>query len=296
MNEVEAYVAEVRAALADLGPAVREELLEDLTEHLAEVAAEGDGPLRSRLGPPAQYAAELRATVDVGQPGPRQARLRWAAAVESVRGRLRAADLRLGPLIGYAKASDYLRLLRPAWWLLRGYLAVMAVDLAVDFDGPTALLPRVGGSVPVGFVVLVGFLVGSIWLGRRHDRLRPWARYTLGVASVYLAVLAVVGAALVDGDATDPAGGYYVGDTTQIDDTEDVFPYDGNGQLLRGVRLFDQDGDPLYFGGGFCDNYVDPQNVYPRCPDRAPFTVPGTSPTPTVSPAPTVPPSPSATK
>jgi hypothetical protein len=301
MNEVAAYVAEVRAALADLPAEVREELLEDLPEHLAEVAAEGDEPLRSRLGEPAQYAAELRATVAPGQSGARPpAGLRWAAAVEGVRGRLRTADVRLGPLLGYAKASDYLRLLRPAWWLLRGYLALMAVDLAVDFDGPTGLLPRVRGSVPAGLVVLVGFLVGSVWLGRRHDRLRPWGRYTVGVVSVYLAVLAVIGAAEVDDDATGGGTYYPAVDSSPYGNVQDVFPYDANGRLLRDVRLFDQDGNPVYLGVEDCEPFG--SNLYPRCPDQAPFTVPGTSPTPTPTPSPTPTPtqtgtpSPSATR
>ncbi|MEE3919703.1 hypothetical protein V2I01_19575 [Micromonospora sp. BRA006-A] len=41
-QEITDYVDRVRAALADLPPAVRDELTEDLPEHLAEVAAEGE--------------------------------------------------------------------------------------------------------------------------------------------------------------------------------------------------------------------------------------------------------------
>lgn len=291
MNEVEAYVAEVRAALADLPAEVREELLEDLPEHLAEVAAEEGGPLRSRLGDPAQYAAELRATVALGQTAARRAPLRWATAVESARGRLRAADVRLGPVIGYAKASDYLRLLRPGWWLLRGYLAAMAVAYALDVE-TMGLLPRVGGGTPLALVIVAGFLVGSVWLGRRHGRLRPWARYTIGVVSVYLAVLAVVGFAEVDRGVTDPAVGYYpVVDSTQTGGYQDIFPYDADGQLVRDVRLFDQDGNAIT-SGGVCENFSEPRNVFPRCPDQLPFTFPGISPTPTA----TATPSPSATR
>ena len=40
---VTAYAATVRAQLADLPPMEREVLLEDLEQHLAEVAAEGEG-------------------------------------------------------------------------------------------------------------------------------------------------------------------------------------------------------------------------------------------------------------
>jgi hypothetical protein len=291
VNEVEAYVAEVRAALADLPAEVREELLEDLPEHLAEVAAEGDEPLRVRLGEPAQYAAELRATVAFGQAAARRAPLRWAAAVEDVRGRLRTADVRLGAVLGYAKASDYLRLLRPGWWLLRGYLAAMAVAYALDVE-TMGLLPRVGGGTPLAVVIVVGFMVGSVWLGRRHDSLPPWTRHTLGVSSVVLAVVAIVGFAQVDEDALHPVTSYYQVDNSPYGDVQDVFPYDGNGRLLRDVRLFDQDGNPVFIGLQNCEPVAGDSNLYPRCPDQAPFTFPGASPSPTA----TATPSPSATR
>jgi uncharacterized membrane protein len=50
--EITAYVDAVSAALAGLPAATRDELLEDLPEHLAEVAAEGAGTLTDRLGAP----------------------------------------------------------------------------------------------------------------------------------------------------------------------------------------------------------------------------------------------------
>lgn len=301
MNDVDEYVAQVRAALADLPPQVREELLEDLPAHLAEVAAEGAQPLRSRLGPPAQYAAELRATIEVGRSAARPpAAVRLAAAVDAARGRLRTIDVGLGPVIGYARASDYLRLLRPGWWLLRGYLAAMAVAAAVD-AGTIGLLPRVGGSVLVALAILAAFVVGSIWLGRRQASLPQWGRHALTAASAVLAVVAVVGFATVDEYAFRPGGGYYsVVDNTQYSDVRDVFGYDANGQLLRDARLFDQDGDPLILGGQDCEPYLEPSNIYPRCPDQAPFTVPGISPTPaptaTVTLTPTATPTPSLTQ
>ena len=60
-QEITDYVARVRAALADLPPGQRDELTEDLADHLTEVAAEAEGTLVERLGEPETYAAELRA-------------------------------------------------------------------------------------------------------------------------------------------------------------------------------------------------------------------------------------------
>ncbi len=61
-TEVGDYLAAVSRELADLPAAERDDLLEDLDSHLHEVIAEGEGSLEQRLGPPEQYAAELRAS------------------------------------------------------------------------------------------------------------------------------------------------------------------------------------------------------------------------------------------
>src|ERR1700694_657493 len=59
-NDGSSYAAAVRAALAPLPESERESLLEDLEDHLGEVASESDVPLQERLGKPEDYAAELR--------------------------------------------------------------------------------------------------------------------------------------------------------------------------------------------------------------------------------------------
>ena len=239
-GEVEAYVAEVRAALADLPAQLREDLLEDLSAHLSEVAAEGEGSLRDRLGPPEQYAAELRTTVQVG---PRVSNA--AAIMAGLRAKARVADSRLGPLLGYAKASDFVSLLRPGWWLLRGYVAAMVLVDVLDLtDGSAGLLPRVGGNALVGLVLLAGFMVGSIWLGRRQYRLSRWPRRALYAGTAVLVLAAFIG--FFDADDT-----------------------------LRGPAYYEVvNNDPIVFNGGIgCDTSIEPGNIYPRCPERAPFLV-----------------------
>ena len=117
-DDVSAYVEAVRAALADLPAATRDELLEDLPEHLAEVQDEDTGSLADRLGTPEAYAAELRATADLAAPD--EPEDRYAEWRDTVLSRLRAADTWIGPSIGYERASEFFILLRPAWWVLRG--------------------------------------------------------------------------------------------------------------------------------------------------------------------------------
>ncbi|TCM49352.1 hypothetical protein [Kribbella sp. VKM Ac-2568] len=62
---VAVYLAQVRAELSDLPPGELEDVLDDVSGHLAEVAAESEAEptaeaLQDRLGTPRQYADELR--------------------------------------------------------------------------------------------------------------------------------------------------------------------------------------------------------------------------------------------
>ena len=60
-DQVLSYAAAVRGALSDLPASARDQLLADLEDHLAEVAAESGQSLTERLGTPEAYAAELSA-------------------------------------------------------------------------------------------------------------------------------------------------------------------------------------------------------------------------------------------
>ncbi|MEV6299438.1 hypothetical protein AB0M02_08540 [Actinoplanes sp. NPDC051861] len=286
-TEIALYVEEVRQALADLPATTREELLEDLPEHLAEVLAEGPGTLTERLGTPQAYAAELRASAGVTGSVPRPPG--GAARLAELRGRLgeavRRADVRVGPLLGYAKASEFLALLRPGWWVLRGYLAAMAFAILVDGNaGPLGLLPRLGDNELVGLLLAAAFIVGSIWLGRRGVPAKRLPRLAMRAATVGLALFAVVGFFEADGDTRDftdsPDTVTYINDYQDVQgvqDVQDVFVYDGQGRLVQGAQLFDQNGNPIRFGEPGCvdeatGNWYPARGLgYPYCPERAPF-------------------------
>src|SRR5207253_11463937 len=68
-DDVATYAASVRAALSNLPTDQSEVLLEDLEDHLRAVAAEPEGPLAERLGPPEQYAQELRTAYGAAHAG-----------------------------------------------------------------------------------------------------------------------------------------------------------------------------------------------------------------------------------
>src|SRR5262245_59959935 len=131
-SQIGDYLDRVRAALADLPTDAREELLEDLPDHLAEVLAEDAGTLTERLGEPEAYAAELRAAAGLaaagtGAAGAAAATVLARPARQWLRGAAARADARVGPALGYRRVSELLVQLRPGWWVLRGYLAGLLV-------------------------------------------------------------------------------------------------------------------------------------------------------------------------
>src|SRR5947209_14985836 len=105
-SDVASYAASVRAALSDLPRDQAEVLLEDLEDHLREIAAEAGGPLSERLGPPDQYAQELRAAYGAAQTNRRRQ--------DPIRD-LRAVRAWVTRSEWYRQVRAFLPELRPAW-------------------------------------------------------------------------------------------------------------------------------------------------------------------------------------
>src|SRR5215510_6762122 len=94
-SQISDYLDRVRLALADLPADVRDELLEDLPDHLAEVLAEDAGTLTERLGEPEAYAAELRTAAGIAAgPAATAAGPADTASARSARRWLRGAAVR----------------------------------------------------------------------------------------------------------------------------------------------------------------------------------------------------------
>jgi len=255
-GDVARYAAAVRAAFADLPAADREALLEDIEDHLVEVAAETGGPLEERLGPPETYASELRAWAGLPAPGaarrrgPRASRLgrrlerRWRAALAHPAGRA---------------VAEFLPELRPAWWVLRGYLVVQLASLGLALLFPhdvTLPVPTILGSQVVGLLAVGAAVVGSVALGRRGTATRRRRRLTFAANAALglfaLVLLGGVGATrptdqptfdgyVVSGSYPEPLPGLR-SDGREI---SNIFPFDAKGRPLEGVQLVDQDGIPL---------------------------------------------------
>ncbi|MBO3750747.1 hypothetical protein J5X84_32120 [Streptosporangiaceae bacterium NEAU-GS5] len=253
------YAQAVRDALADLPEAERDELLEDLDDHLADIAAESETPLEERLGSPEAYAAELRAAYEpesgnagAGDTRPSPARRGQRRGLR--RGLaglpLRAHERMLG-LTAYRQAVAFLPDLRPAWWVFRGYaLAVLGLSLVEQ--------PQIVPSHIVGWLFALGAIWISVWLGMRtmagEPRSRSW-RAVLFITNA-AAALALLSGVAMGAAAADEDGYPGFSQDRQValaikyesgfgGEVYNIVPYAADGTPLHGVRLYDQDGRPI---------------------------------------------------
>lgn len=245
-DDVARYAAAVRAALAPL-PEEREILLEDLENHLAEVASESDVPLLDRLGKPEDYAAELKlaygAGTDAGSTG-RRRRLRdklWAL-VNAGTGTQAYRELRA-----------LLPELRPGWWVLRAYLLVLV--LAFMFRGGTNLRPIPNPFSSHGLLQIVATLAAiviSVRFGRRGLPVSKGWRGAAVAVNVAIALLALPVLVNMSTDynyafSTPESSGQYlsVEAGSYGPGVTNIYPYSQDGKPLKGILLYDQDGRPL---------------------------------------------------
>jgi hypothetical protein len=249
----EQFLAEVERELADLPAEERAELIEDLGLHLVALQEEADErPLAARLGSPAEYAAELR--VAAGLPprsaeGPAGGRLGQGGHL------VRQAAAAVAGSSAVREIRSFVPQLRPAWWVLRGYLVVLVPNLW-HIDGSRDFpVPAPAGSHLLGIALVALAAVASIAVGRR----RLPRVLAVGVLTVDLLVLVAAGNLLADwqwrsaesqvvyvASRVDPFK--YSPLVTPRGPVTNIRPYAADGTPLQGVLLFDQDGRPLPTG------------------------------------------------
>src|SRR6266849_2802101 len=266
-DDVATYAASVRAALSDLPPDQAEVLLEDLEDHLREVAAEAGGPLAERLGPPEQYAQELRSAYGAVRAGNR----RQNPALR---------DLRRA--IGWVTASAWYRQfraflpeLRPAWWVLRAYLLVLI--LTAVFSRSYNLHPIPNPFSSRGLLEIIAAAVAivlSIRLGRRNRPLARGGRLLAIGANVMSALIAVPVLARM---GTFPSFAMVESGGTGFQEqpfnmpngvVTNIYPYSRDGKPLTDVLLYDQEGRAVTIGPKIGDMTTD----YPIGADGQPIT------------------------
>lgn len=246
--DVAAYLAAVRSSLRDLPAAERDDLVAEVEASLVESAGEG-GSISARLGPPEEFAAELRSAAGLHAtttPAPRTSRFELLAS--------RIAD---DPRA--ARVRSIARELAPIWWVARGYLAVGAIAYILDVNWSLSYpVPRIGiggpGTAEMGLALIVVATILSVWAGLwMRRRGSPFPRLTSAVnASLVLAILPV---AL---DATDsrtqqllittsppPVMDVTMGLAYDGVPIDNVYPYTRDGKLLHDVLLYDGRGRPI---------------------------------------------------
>jgi hypothetical protein len=250
--EIVTFAQGVRAALADLPADEVDDLTEGLEADLAEAYAED---LQRELPDPAAYAAELR--LAAGLPVRSKVKQGLLSGLgDGLRDTKRDIGIAIRRNPALAGIADFLVTLRPAWWIVRAWVAYEAFAL-------------LGGSrdafVPTEFflwLVLAAFVVISVQWGRGHWRFRGLGPIVI-FGNVVAALLLIPMISAADSSGADvyygnegygppPAG-------TSIDGEQvsNIFAFDAKGNPLKGVQLFDQRGRPLNVGddtrGPECD-------------------------------------------
>jgi hypothetical protein len=274
-EEIEAYAQAVRDALADVPEADRAELLEDLEDHLAEVSEESGEALTTRLGTPEHYAAELR-TAYGADAGRGRRRSPQAVAIEALD--RTEAWLRQKEQDGTAfrAAWAFIQELRPVWWLLRAYFVAVLVWRVLENDWY-----RYPQNF-IGWVVLVGLVVGSVALGMWSRTRASGARRTALIGNLLVIAFIVAVPQLTDDDILPMPSNTAnsVGSETAYPSSGDggigmtgivnIQPFSKDGKPLKDVLLYDQDGRPIqtdYAAQGLelrrCDGTPPISNSYP---------------------------------
>src|SRR5215211_3808337 len=152
---------------------------------------------------------------------------------------------------------EFLPELRPAWWVVRGYLAVQAAAVALTplfaGGGLRFPIPELFGSRVLGLLATAAAVVGSVRLGRRG----PGGVRRHALTLVADAALGLFGQAMLlelgAGEAAGDFGPEYVttyaqpatGLRSDGSEISNIFAFDAAGKPLRDVYLVDQDGNPL---------------------------------------------------
>src|SRR5207248_181957 len=243
-GDVATYAASVRAALSDLPSDQAEVLLEDLEDHLREISADAGGPLAERLGSPEQYAQELRAAYGAAQAGSRRP--------EPAFGDVRRVVTWVAKSAWYRELRAFLPQLRPAWWVLRGYLAALILTAAFSPGYNLGPIPDPTTKRGLAEIVAAGVAIWlSVRIGRRSRNLPQGARFLAISANVVIAFVAVA----VLGNMHSFTYSELIGTATPEQQpftaafaagpVSNIYPYSQDGKPLTNVLLFDQDGRPI---------------------------------------------------
>ena len=156
-----AYLARVTKGLYDLPAEEREEMIQDLEAHLAELE---DEEVDRVLGTPESFVEEFRISAGLNT----TAASSGPGFIERRRAALNRRSAWLSDLVGWPT-------IRPVWVWTRGWLVVCAWSFLYDYEGFERFpIPSIGQSTSVGlaFVILATWL--SLWLDKGQQGARAF--------------------------------------------------------------------------------------------------------------------------
>lgn len=227
------YLDRVASGLADLPEEDRDEVIQDLRAHLAEL---DDDRIRQDLGTPEEFVAEFRISagldVEPGQPS------RFSLA--PLRQRLEKAAQRLAGLTRWTTV-------RPVWIMTRGWLLVSTFAVLA---GGTAFrrfpVPVIEDSSMVGLALVILATWLSLWADRRKTSVREGISFVFSSVVVLFVVMNMVASTGLSRSHPEVSEPFYperlIGTEGELIDNIHAFDLEGN---PVDVLLFDQEGRPL---------------------------------------------------
>jgi len=225
------YLEQVRDQLSDLPEEEREEIVQDLEAHLAEL---DDGRIEAELGDPVAFAAEFRSSAGLDEPTPLP---RWDA-VRRLRDRLDDEAQRLARFTHWSTV-------RPVWIWGRGWLVICAWALANTGQIFRRFpVPAIGSSSLTGLILVVMATALSIWLDQGPEvPLRRLGSMTFSFIAGWALVGTLLNPIYIDTEEVD----YQYFDrltTAEGNSVTNIYAYDLEGNPVE-VLLFDSEGRPL---------------------------------------------------
>lgn len=263
-GEVSGFVAAVRARLVDLSEEEREELVGGLDADMSDLVAERGV---DALPEPVAYATELRSAAGfTPEPAP-VGEVPRVTVGQRVTRLLDRAHERWEGFAGGLPGSpwEFVVSLRPAWWVLRAWVALQVLDLfwgGGSFNYGLSVVPSLyQWGIPL-LLLAVALSVqlgrGKLWPGR--ERSGAVGRVLLlGLNAFAVAMVPTTfGSVLTAGDLptyssepvyAQPADGLVFNGNP----VGNIYPYDARGNPLTGVQLVDQNGRRLPVTGATYD-------------------------------------------
>ncbi|MGH8946462.1 MAG: hypothetical protein ACRDVL_09955 [Acidimicrobiia bacterium] len=230
------FLEQVSAGLGDLPEEERDEVVQDLSAHLAELS---DDEIVSVLGAPAAFVAEFRASAGLDRPG------RLTGLLGVTRARLESWSTRLSYLTRWPRV-------RQLWVWTRGWLVL---SMLAAIEGGVAFyrfpIPAIGDRTAIGLMTLAGATWLSVWLDQRPGgHVRKLASAAYSAFGIWALAAGLLGAfalgragAFIDPQSEVEMYGFPIVGQNGVQ-VENIYAYDLEGNPIE-VLLFDQLGRPL---------------------------------------------------